>query len=235
VAAGGTILVGGGLVQAQTAEQAASAPSGTAQAANEPRDIAKASSGGLSSDAAGMTASLEPSKKKVQQFKSVLDRFKQYRGERTAKAFLSLFEQDEANGFTQDPPVALSDGKSVVKIRFVVPASGNTAPDFALRGAHLISVKKDEERSNTWVIEARPEKGEYAASLIVSQGSISLEYPLTLAPKIEPGQNKAGTITDEDFNLYLSGKRRDVSGDGKRDYLDDYIFTANYIAARKSK
>jgi hypothetical protein len=233
--AGGAVVLGGGLVQAQTTDQAASASSGTAPQSEEPRDIAKASSGGLSADAGGMTVSLEPSKKKVQQFRSVLDRFKKYRGERTAKALLSLFEQGEANGFTQDPAVALSDGKSVVKIMFVVPASGTAAPDFALRGARLLSVKKDPERSNTWLIEAQPEKGEYAASLIVSQGSVSLEYPLTLAPRIEPGQNKAETMTDADLNAYLSGKRRDVNGDGKRDYLDDYIFTANYIAARKGK
>jgi hypothetical protein len=233
--AGGAVVLGGGLVTAETKDMAASAASGTTQPADEPRDIAKASSGGLSSDAGGMTLSAEPSKKKVQQFKSVLDRFKKFRGERTSKAFLSLFEQGEANGFTQDPPVALSDGKSAVKIMFIVPASGTATPDFALRGARLISVKKDPERSNAWVLEAQPEKGEYAASLIVSQGSVSLEYPMTLAPRIEPGQNKAGTMTEQDFSLYLTGKRRDVNGDGKRDYLDDYIFTANYIAARQGR
>jgi hypothetical protein len=103
-----------------------------------------------------------------------------------------------------------------------------------LRGAKLVSLKQDAERSNTWVLEAQPEKGEYEASLMVSQGDVILEYPLTLAPKITVNE-KSKTVTDEDFSRYLSGKRRDLNSDGKRDYLDDYIFTANFIAAKQKK
>jgi hypothetical protein len=232
--AGGVLVVPLGGVAAEekkdqtaAAAQAETSPAGdTAAAVKEP--------GASSAGPKGITASLEPQKKKVQQFMSVLERFQKNRKERTAKTFLSFFDQDEANGFRQEPPVALSDGKTTVKVFFVVPASGSTAPDFALRGAKLISLKKDTDRSNTWVIETQPEKGEYEASLMVSQGDVILEYPLTLAPKISLNDGSR-PVTDEDFNRYLSGKRKDLNNDGKRDYLDDYIFTANFIVARQKK
>jgi hypothetical protein len=163
---------------------------------------------------------------------SVLERFRKNDKERTAKTFLSFFDQVEANGFRQEPQVALSDGKATVKVFFVVPSSGGAAPDFALRGARLVSIKKDADRSNTWMIEALPEKGGYAASLTVSQGDVMLDYPLVLAPKIDLKEGSK-PVTDEDFSRYLSGKRRDLNGDGKSDFLDDYIFTANFIAARQ--
>jgi hypothetical protein len=213
--------------QTAAASQAETAPADdTAAAVKEP--------GASSAGPKGITASLEPQKKKVQQFMSALERFRKHRKERTAKAFLSFFDQDEATGFRQEPPVALSDGKTSVKVFFVVPASGSTAPDFALRGAKLVSLKQDADRSNTWVIEAKPDKGEYEASLMVSQSNVILEYPLTLAPKINLNDGSR-PVTDEDFSRYLSGKRRDLNGDGKQDYLDDYIFTANFIAARQKK
>jgi len=213
--------------QTAAASQAETSPAGdTAAAVKEP--------GASSAGPKGITASLEPQKKKVQQFMSALERFRKHRKERTAKAFLSFFDQDEATGFRQEPPVALSDGKTTVKVFFVVPASGSTSPDYVLRGAKLVSLKQDAERSNTWVLEAQPEKGEYEASLMVSQGDVILEYPLTLAPKITVNE-KSKTVTDEDFSRYLSGKRRDLNSDGKRDYLDDYIFTANFIAAKQKK
>jgi hypothetical protein len=42
-------------------------------------------------------------------------------------------------------------------------------------------------------------------------------------------------MTEEDFNRYLKERETakspqfDLNIDGKRDYLDDYIFTANYL------
>jgi hypothetical protein len=230
---GVVVAQGDGSVLASQKDQTASVSSGETQTPGETPAGAKAS-GATSGGPGDITASLEPQKKKVQQYESVLERFRKHRKERTEKAFLSLFDQGEASGFRQEPQVVLSDGKATVKVFFVVSASGGSAPDFALRGAKLVSVKQDADRSNTWVIEARPEKGEYEASLLVPRGDVILEYPLTLAPKISLS-DKSGPVTDEDFSRYLSAKKRDLNGDGKRDYLDDYIFTANFIAARQKQ
>lgn len=227
VSPGVVLLPGGGVAPEAKKDQATAAPQPETPAADTTAAVKESSAGSK-----GITASLEPQKKRVQQFTSVLERFRKNDKKRTAKAFLSFFDHVEANGFRQEPPVALSDGKATVKVYFVVSASGNAAPDFALRGAKLISLKKDADSSNTWVIEARPEKGEYEASLTVSQGDLMLEYPLTLAPKIDL-KNGSKPVTDEYFSKYLSGPRRDVNGDGKKDFLDDYIYTANFIAARQ--
>jgi hypothetical protein len=233
VSPGVILLPGGGFAPEEKKDQTAAAPQAETAPAGDTVAAVK-ESGASTAGPQGITASLEPQKKKVQQYTSVLERFRRHSKERTAKAFLSFFDLFEANGFRQEPPVALSDGKTTVKVFFVVPASGSTSPDYVLRGAKLVSLKQDAERSNTWVLEAQPEKGEYEASLMVSQGDVILEYPLTLAPKITVNE-KSKTVTDEDFSRYLSGKRRDLNSDSKRDYLDDYIFTANFIAARQKK
>ena len=48
---------------------------------------------------------------------------------------------------------------------------------------------------------------------------------------------KGGGLSEADFNLFLRGAGKakaplyDLNGDARRDYIDDYIFTANYIVA----
>jgi hypothetical protein len=165
--------------------------------------------------------------------KSILERFQEYMGERTAESFISLFEQESFIGFRQDPPIAISDGKSSVKVTFISTPGNKTSSDVAVMGARFISMKKDPDNTNTWIVELLPEKGAYQASLMISQGEIVMVYPLAIAPKI--ALMKPGTMTKEDFNRYLKERgtakspQFDLNIDGKRDYVDDYIFTANYL------
>jgi hypothetical protein len=60
---------------------------------------------------------------------------------------------------------------------------------------------------------------------------------LTVVPPL-PANLKIGNggkLTEADFNQFLKERgtdkapRFDLNGDGKRDYVDDYIFTANYL------
>jgi hypothetical protein len=189
-------------------------------------------SSSISPDAAGMTVAMEPSGKKIQRIKSVLDRFKAYKGTRTRKALLRLFEQEEMTGFRQDPPVAISDGKSRVRATFISNSANKAAVDVAVMGARLVSLKKDPDYSNTWIAELEPEKDAYQVSLAVSQGEMKMVYPLIIAPKIRAGSNKPDIKTENDFDLYLSGKRPGVTFDKTKGYLNDYIVTANYLAAQ---
>jgi len=178
--------------------------------------------------------------KKVYKQKSILDRFREYKGERTAKALILLFEQDGMIGFRQEPPVALSTGKDRVKAVFITTAGSKSSSDMAVMGARLISLKSDPEYTNTWIAELEPVKGEYSASISVPQDRVIMVYPLTIAPKIDVDMDRSGKVTEEYFTLFLQGpagknlKGFDVNGDGKRDYIDDYIFTANYIRASKN-
>jgi hypothetical protein len=45
--------------------------------------------------------------------------------------------------------------------------------------------------------------------------------------------NKSGTMTEKDLGTYLSDQRQDVNKDGKKNYLDDYIYTSNYLFVTK--
>jgi hypothetical protein len=213
-------------------------PEFTGEGGNEPSRPAqradKASAGGDEIADAKMPES------KILTQTSVLDRFKEYKGKRTPEAFISLFDQDYTFWCRQDPPVALSDGKTVVRVTFITTPGNKTSSDIAVMGARLISIKKDADNTNTWVVELVPEKGEYRASFAVSQGDVKMVYPLTIAPKLNVTGARAGAMTGGDFYSYF--KKRgpapttafDVNNDGKRDYIDDYAITANYLAGTKT-
>jgi hypothetical protein len=168
--------------------------------------------------------------------KSVLDRFKEYKGERTIAAMLSLFENESMIGCRQEPSVAISDGKSIVRVVFLSTPGANPASDLSVTGARLISLSKDPDNTNTWIAELVPEKGAYRAGIAVSQGELKMIFPLAVSPKTDVYHVRPGTWTDADFLYYLKRQRTDLNGDGKRDYLDDYLFTANYIdGVRKTR
>jgi hypothetical protein len=198
----------------------------------EPASVSQATT--VSAGASGITAASEPSRNKIQQFDSVLMRFKKFKGERTAKAVIGLFAQDEMMSYHQQPAVALSDGMTPIRVTFISSTGEIKAADVAVMGARVISVKKDPDYTNTWIAELVPEKDAYEASFAVSDGTLKRIYPLTVAPKIDMKLNKSGTMTEKDLSAYLSDQRQDVNKDGEKNYLDDYIYTANYLFVTKS-
>ena len=182
----------------------------------------------------------KPLKRKVYAQKSILDRFREHKGDRTAKALIALFETEGVPGFSQDPPIALSDGKTLVKVRFTSTSENETVSDVAVMGARLLSIKRDTDRKDIRVVELAPNKGEYDASIAVSQNSTMTVYPLTIAPKIDIGLGGSKAVSEDDFRLFLKGSGGskkspfDLNGDSEQNYIDDYIFTANYIVAREN-
>ncbi len=170
--------------------------------------------------------------------KSVLDLFREFKGDRTRDKFISFFERGSLIGFRQDPAVALSDGKMKVRVTFVSTPGNRTTADVAVMGARLLSMRKDLDNTNTWTVELIPEKGTLEASLAVSQDGMKMVFPLTVAPKSEIDLKKSGASSEADFNQVLNERgtgnapRIDLNRDGKSDYLDDYILTANYLALK---
>jgi hypothetical protein len=201
--------------------------SSVAGTAMEPASASQETS--VTADTSGITAASEPPRNKIQQFDSVLMRFKKYTGERTAKAVIAMFEQDEMMSYHQQPDVVLSDGETPVRITFISSSREITASDVAVLGARVVSVKKDPDYTNTWIAELIPEKNAIDASFAVTDGALKRVYPLTVAPRIALRTNKAGLMTEQDLAAYLSKPRQDVNSDGKKDYIDDYIATANYL------
>ena len=169
----------------------------------------------------------------------VLERFKNYAGERSPKALVALFDQPVAALIKQDPPICISDGKMMLTVLIDLPESGSTAPNFALRGASLKSLKK--QGDNRWMIEAAPDAGRVDATLTIVNGDKVADYPFTVAPRVDANVDRKGATDDADFSLFLSTSGTDkalaydLNGDGRRDYVDDYIYTANYLVAGGGK
>ncbi|ABB32080.1 pentapeptide repeat protein [Geobacter metallireducens GS-15] len=172
-------------------------------------------------------------------FKGVLERFKGYSGDRTPKALRALFDEPVATSIKQDPAICITDGKMMIKVLLELPESGSNAPNFALRGARLTSLQK--QGDNRWLIEAVPEAGKIEATLTIVNGEKIVDYPLTVAPRVDVDVDKNGVTDEGDFSLFLSknGAAKvpayDLNGDGKHDYIDDYIYTANYLTAGGGK
>ncbi len=167
-------------------------------------------------------------------YKGVIDRFRDFKGEKTPKNLVALFDEKVAGTIVQDPPIAFSDGKKTVTLKVDLGESG-AAPNFALRGASLKSLGKD---GSKWVVVVLPEARRTDAVLIIVAGERMIEYPLTVAPPVDVNIDKGDAMTEKDFNLFLKEKgtdkapRFDLNGDGKRDYVDDFIFTANYLVGK---
>ena len=177
----------------------------------------------------------ETASRKIYAQKSVQELFREYKGERSPKALISLFAQAGMIGFQQEPAVVLSDGKSTVRVTFISAADGRKPSDIAVMGAKLLNLRPDPNSTNTWVLDLQPFKGEYQASVTILQGAVLIVYPLVVAPKVEIALERSKKPNEAEFQRFLAergtkGKPKyDLNNDHKRDYIDDYIYTANYI------
>jgi len=178
---------------------------------------------------------VEPERKKIMMYKGVLERFKDFKGKKTPKALMALFtmQEKEAN---QDPPIVLSNGKATVKI-VVDLDSREKNNNFLLDGVSLVSLKNKEK--DLWILELLPDSRTYEATVSVPRNNQWYIIPLTVAPPMDANIDPAaGRLTEADFSLYLKDQgnvkssRFDLNGDGRRDYIDDFIFTANYLVQR---
>lgn len=169
-----------------------------------------------------------PAIAKTTTYKGTLENFRAYKGEKSPDILVALFNKKIATTIHQEPTVALSEGKTPVKIVAELKDAGEKSPNFALNGAKLVSLSKG-DAPFTWLIEVLPQTGVLQASLTILTERDIIEYPLTLAPPVE-GLSPAET----DFIIFLNDSgvtppKRDLNGDNKHDYLDDYIYTAHYL------
>lgn len=164
---------------------------------------------------------------------SVLDRFRSYTGPRTEEALTALFRPSGDASIRQLPLIALSDGRTAINITArIVPLAG-MAVNFSLEGATLLTLRNI--KADEWHIKALPDKGAASMALFVVNGEKTTRYPLVAAPPLPAGTD----LSRQGFLEFLekSGNRAknvtDLNGDGRNDYLDDYIFTANFLANQR--
>lgn len=165
---------------------------------------------------------------------SVLERFRTYTGNHTAYDLAALFDLPRNSIVRQLPTIAISDGRTAVIIAAMMAAPEGKAISFSVEGATLLSTRKIKEAE--WELKALPDKGVVTMSLLVMQGGETISYPLTVAPPL-PAETD---LSDQGFQDFLargagSGQAaRDLNNDGRHDYLDDYIFTANFLAKQRT-
>jgi len=173
----------------------------------------------------------KPAAAKITSYKGVIENFRAYTGEKSPAIFIALFNKKIAPNIRQEPAIALNDGKTPVKLVVELKGNGEKSPNFALNGARLVSLNKDDD-SFTWIVEALPQVNMMQASLTILTDMDIMEYPFTLTPPVE-GVSPA----EADFSVFLKDStaatpKRDLNNDGKHDYLDDYIYTANYLITK---
>jgi hypothetical protein len=213
-------------------DQAAADAAKPATDANAPLETAKATP-----PEKPVPAAPEPEKKKVLLYKSVLERFKEYSGVKTPEALIALFSPQKEQA-KQDPPIVLSDGKATVKVILELNPGGENN-NFLLDGVSLVSLNNKDK--NSWVVELIPDNKVTEATISIPRNKQWNVMPLTVAPpmdvKIDPS---SGKLSEADFKLFLKERgtakapKFDLNNDGRRDYIDDFIFTANYLVQRDS-
>ena len=222
--------------QQEKPEQQVARPE-TAAPANEAGEGVHAEESKLEEQMAEAPKAAEPAPV-PQRVQSVLERFRLFQGERTVNSLTGLFSSQGAASFSQSPAIGIADGKASVMLK-ISKVPGSKSPNFAFNSARYVSLTG--LGNGQWEVEARPEKDAVKASITMLANDAFQELPLTVAPKAEVVLNKSGQLTEADFLLFLqergtaSAPKFDMNGDGKRDYVDDYIFTANYLVKMEEK
>ena len=72
------------------------------------------------------------------------------------------------------------------------------------------------------------------SSLVILNSTAVSELPLVVTPPLPSGTAPDEKVFFKNRDGNLGSITQDLNGDGKLDYLDDYIFTANYLAGKQS-
>lgn len=163
---------------------------------------------------------------------SVLEMFRVYSGPRSKEALRGLFALPADPVIRQQPLIAISDGRTAVLVAVKVPSADGTAPNFAFEGAKLLSLER--RQRDEWLLKALPQAGVLQVSLLMMNGSEAQTFPLTVAPPLP--QNVDANSAEFSSFLETSAKPEplhDLNGDGRHDYVDDYIYMANLLASER--
>lgn len=159
----------------------------------------------------------------------IIDRFKKFNGERTPAAMMALFDKPVAKELRQEPAIAVSDGSASVTIHATLP-KGSSSPNFNLSGVEMVALERDDETGEL-TLEVIPKKNGIKAVVTILTDQAAITFPLTVVPPA------AEVMTEAVFAAFLkdSGAKKpkfDLNGDGVHNYLDDFIYTGNYLVRK---
>jgi len=162
----------------------------------------------------------------IHEEKNVLQRFRQFNGTKGLRSFAALFGKRDGYRVVQEPPIAISDGKTPVTIKMEVQPEGLRTAGIALADATLIS---NEANGKGMVITVLPSEGTWDARLVIVAGQEILGYPLVVAPPVK-------LTSDINENNFIDALQEYISNQSStfqqadKIYISEYIFTANYLA-----
>jgi hypothetical protein len=163
--------------------------------------------------------------------KSVLQRFRKFDGDKALSSFTALFRKSKSERITQEPAIAISDGKTPVTIRVEWKSEASLPIGIALSDARLLL---KEVGDKYFVISVLPSAGTWDATLAVATGGEVVDYPIVVAPPVDLD----GGINEDNFigalHEYIV-KQPPALHLEKRTYLSEYIFTANYLSSVSRK
>ena len=172
-------------------------------------------------------------------YMGIKEKFRQYNGSKKLSDIAALFDKKVAQTINQEPAILLSNGQSKAILTIDIPAKISYSPNFAVNGGKLVSCKQENQVKWRWLVEVLPEAGSGKVTMTIIAGAEEFEYPLTVAPPAKT----ALTLDESGWNIFLrevgtaEAPLHDLNNDGVRDYIDEYIFIANYLsnkAAAKS-
>ena len=169
-------------------------------------------------------------------YKGILDRFKQYQGSKQLSSMVTLFDRQVAQNINQEPAIVVSNGQSKATLTVDIPARISSLPNFAVSGGTLVSFRQDKQIKSHWVIEVLPEAGSLKVAVTIIAGAEGFEYPLTIVTPVK----MALTLDESGWNRFLSelgtttAPLHDLNNDGVRDYMDEFIFVANYLVKKSA-
>lgn len=169
-------------------------------------------------------------------YKAILERFEHYKGSKELSAMAALFEKRVAQNIYQEPAILLSDGKNKAILNIDIPARINTSPNFAVNGGTLVSFKQDTAAKGRWIVEVLPEAGTNRVAFTIIAGAEAFEFPLTVAPPVKT----ALALDENGWSRFLKevgtdkAPLYDLNNDGVRNYMDEFVFVANYLARKEA-
>ena len=136
-------------------------------------------------------------------YKSPLTRIRESVGEINSKDLPAYFAIDPGCPIRQKPAVVLSDGKTRVTVVMELASQAEQAPNFALQGAHCISLM---QRDSSWIMEVVPHAGVLEATVSAMYDDKIVQFPLTVAPPLDvylKSRSASAELTSTDKYVYL--------------------------------
>lgn len=167
-------------------------------------------------------------------YKGVSERFKLYKGSKKLSEIAALFDRKVSPSIKQEPDILLSNGHDKALLTVEIQAMTGSSPNFAVSGGSLVSFRQDRSSKGRWLVEVLPKANATKVTVTVIAGAEEFEYPLTVAPPVRT----ALTLDEHGWNVFLrevgttAMPLHDLNNDGVRDYADEFIFVANYLARK---